>query len=152
MDIPVEILTVAHMHGVTEDVTVGATLDGSGKVAINTQTGVVLDELVKSFASLSDPAAVVGDETAAASHAIALKAVQAKLGSDYTVSGSALPTSDLHIWVPREGWVLIGAGEGFAHAFQLQVKSSFGFVDQKSVYYLNGELISVDILVVVQTP
>jgi small basic protein len=152
MAIAVEILTVAHMHGVTTNVSVGKTLDSSGRVAIKTQTGVVLDTQMGKFASVSDPAAFVDDSTMAVCHAAALKLVQSKLGGSYTLNSAALTMSGMHVFVPGERWVEIKPDEGLSYAFQLQVQSTLGPVDQKSVFYVNGEVLSVDILVVVQTP
>lgn len=152
MDVNFEILTVAHMHGVTEAVTIAQTLDASGKVAVDQQTGLVLDALIKDFATVAAPSVTITDPTAAKCHAEALKVVQSALGSSYTLNSTPLAMSDLHIWVPREGWVPIPGEEGYSFAFQLQVSTATGPVDQKSIFYVNGAVLTVDILVVVQTP
>ncbi|MBM3977363.1 MAG: hypothetical protein FJ299_10275 [Planctomycetes bacterium] len=143
---------MAHMHGVTQDVTVAKTLDASGKVAISQQTGLVLDDLMKQFAGVANPNVSIADPTATNCHAEAQKLVQAKLGTNYGLNSTPISPSGLHIWVPREGWVPIDPDEGLSFAFQLQVISTNGPVDQKSLSYVNGELLSMGILVVVQTP
>ncbi|TAJ22094.1 MAG: hypothetical protein EPO68_03785 [Planctomycetota bacterium] len=151
MPINVEVVTVAHIHGVASDVTVNKNLDANGNVDAPHHTGLVRDPLERSFGSVYNASATVATGTEAECRALALATVHASLGAGFSIAANAMPTSGLHIWVPREGWVIIDETEGLSFAFQLQVDTPFGPVDVKSLAQLNGKLISTDTLVVVQS-